>query len=252
MKKELLFAFSAFFFMSLHAAAGAFTNAEQKALEPRVEAVYHEDVTGTGKKSDITLKGIPFDQESNYLKAIWADVLLDNQNKIRINYEPGYEPSITFKDFNHDRVKDMLQSSVTGGSGGFYSYKLTTLKEGVETDIPMPPSLQVQGQFADGYKAIVTIPEIGKTYTVDLSARKDDYLRLGIYKNGKLNEPTELMVDPIAYFKPSKIAGKKGWGLIGYQRVSGAYHADGIGTVESYWYYENGKWQMVHAKWITY
>ncbi|RLQ96148.1 hypothetical protein D9X91_07610 [Falsibacillus albus] len=251
MKKELLFAFSAFFLMSLHAIAGAFTGQQEKPV-PKIIETYEEDVTGSGEKTTIILKGIPFDNESSYLKTIWADVQLSKNSTTRIDYDPGYDPKIEFIDLNHDGVKDLLESSATGGSGGFHSYRLITLKDGKEKVIPMPPSLQIQGQFEDRYQASIYIPETNQRYKVDLSERKEDYDRLGIYKNGTLNEPYELMISPTSYFKPVKIKGKPGYGLVGYQQVSGAYHADGIGIAESYWYYENGKWQLLHVKWIPY
>ena len=66
-------------------------------------------------------------------------------------------------------------------------------------------------------------------------------------KNGKLNEPTELMIDPIALFEIIKI--NEGYGLKSYRQVSGAYHADGIGTIETKWYFENGQWTPIDVQW---
>jgi len=64
-----------------------------------------------------------------------------------------------------------------------------------------------------------------------------------------LNEPAELMIDPIAFFQIVKINGKAGYGLKSYRQVSGAYHADGIGTIEVLSYFENGDWSTIKVEW---
>ena len=57
------------------------------------------------------------------------------------------------------------------------------------------------------------------------------------------------MVDPYSTLKPIIIKEKEDpYGLKAIQQVSGAYHADGIAFVESTWYYENGKWNLIHTK----
>ncbi|CAN7387641.1 hypothetical protein [Rossellomorea sp. LjRoot5] len=251
MRKELLFAFGAFFIMSLHAIAGNYSaepTKEQPVNEMTV-TVYKKDVTGDGKKDTITLKAIPFSPDALFLKQIWADIKTSKGSDIRIDYEGGYEPKIQFVDLNHDGIKDMLYSSATGGSGGLYNMALHTLADNKLVDIGLPEALTIQAQFEDQYKASITFVDTNQSYTVDLSDRKEDYERLGIYTDGNLNEPMELMVGPYAFFEPVKIFGKRGKGLKGYQQISGAYHADGIGTATSYWYYEEGKWKLIKIKW---
>ncbi|MFI8687201.1 hypothetical protein [Rossellomorea sp. NPDC077527] len=251
MRKELLFAFGAFFVMSLHAIAGNFSvePPENQPVNEMTVAVYKKDVTGDGKKDTITLKAIPFSPDALFLKQIWADIKTSKGSDIRIDYEGGYEPKIQFVDLNHDGIKDMLYSSATGGSGGLYSMSLHTLADNKLVDIGLPDPLTITAQFEDQYKASITFVDTNQSYTIDLSDRKEDYERLGIYTEGKLNEPMELMVGPYAFFEPDRIFGKSGKGLKGYQQISGAYHADGIGTATSYWYYEDGKWKLIKIKW---
>ena len=251
MRRELLFAFGAFFIMSLHAIAGNFS-AEPPEKPPVNEMtinVYKKDVTGDGKKDTITLKAIPFSPDALFLKQIWAEIKTSKGSDIRIDYEGGYEPKIQFVDLNHDGIKDMLYSSATGGSGGLYNMALHTLADNKLVDIGLPEPLTIQAQFEDQYKASITFVDTNQSYTVDLSDRKEDYERLGIYTDGHLNEPMELMVLPYAFFETAKIFGKQGKGLKGYQQISGAYKADGIGTVTSYWYYEDEKWNLIKIKW---
>jgi hypothetical protein len=251
MRKELLFAFGAFFILSLHAIAGNFsddTNEQPKDTELTIHS-YTKDITGDGKKDEIILKAVPFSPDALFLKEVWAEITTSNGSEIRIDYDGGYEPKIEFVDLNHDGIKDMLYSAATGGSGGLYDMDLHTVAGNKLIDLGLPPGPVIQGQFQDGYKAAVTFTDTNQSYTIDLSSRKDDYERLGIYTDGKLNEPMELMVLPAAFYKPAKIEGKQGKGVKGYQQISGAYKADGIGTAVSSWYYENDKWNLIKIKW---
>lgn len=211
---------------------------------------YRHDVTGDGKPEKITLFGIRFANNAAYYKKIWAEIAIQKGKHIKINYEGGYEPKLEFADLNHDGVDDILYSSATGGSGGLYNYALHTVKNAKRLEIPLPEGLQIEGSFQKNFKAVLQIPGIKKPIRLDLRSRKADYLRLGLYqKNGLLNEPTELMIDPIAFFDVVKM--DKGYGLKSYRQVSGAYHADRLGTVETLWYYENGTWNPVDVQWKT-
>lgn len=251
MRKELLFAFGAFFILSLHAIAGNFTDVTKEKPKNNELTVksYSKDVTGDGKKDKIELKAIPFSPDALFLKEVWAEITTSKGSEIRIDYEGGYEPKIEFVDLNHDKIKDMLYSAATGGSGGLYHMDLHTLADNKLLDLGLPEDLTIQAQFQDNYKAVISFTDTNQSYTVDLKDRKDDYERLGIYTDGKLNEPMELMVLPTAFYEPAKIKGKPGKGLKGYQQVSGAYKADGIGTAVSYWYYDEDKWNLVEIHW---
>ncbi|WP_064468652.1 hypothetical protein [Lederbergia galactosidilytica] len=211
---------------------------------------YKYDVTGDGKLDEIMVYGLPFKGDSPYYEKVWAEITTSEGKKLKIDYEGGYEPKLDFADLNHDGVKDILYSSATGGSGGLYNYALHTAKGGEIKEIPLPTPLAIQGQFDQDFVAVIEIPGLEKPIILDLWNRRKDYISIGLYqKNGQLNEPTELMIDPIAFFEVIKIEGKDGYGLKGYRQISGAYHADQLGIVETEWYYENGEWQPVHIEW---
>lgn len=210
---------------------------------------YEHDVTGDGQAEKITLYGIPIEENEAFYKEIWAIITLNDGKEIRVDYEGGYEPKLDFVDLNHDGIDDILYSSATGGSGGIYNFALHTVKQGKLEEIPLPIPLQVESAFKDGFKAIMVIPGIKKPIKIDLSDRKEQYISSGLYqKNGKLNEPTELMLDPIALFEIIEIGEQ--YGLKSVRQVSGAYHADGIGRIEVKWLYENGKWNPIEVQWI--
>ncbi|MCJ7840166.1 hypothetical protein MUB24_04415 [Lederbergia sp. NSJ-179] len=211
---------------------------------------YKHDVTGDGKPDEIMVYGIPFKGGSPYYQKVWAEIITSEGQKLKIDYEGGYEPKLDFADLNHDGVKDILYSSATGGSGGIYNYALHTAKGGKVKEIPLPTPLAIQGYFDQDFVAVIKIPGMKNAITLDLWSRRKDYISTGLYqKNGQLNEPTELMIDPIAFFEVIKIKDKEGFGLKGYRQISGAYHADQLGVVETEWYFENGEWHPVHIEW---
>lgn len=242
-KSWLLFVLFGIGFVLNHAVFA--TESVQTLLE------YRHDVTGDGKPEKITVYGIPFETGSGFLREIWAIIELNNGETLRIDYEGGYEPKLEFADLNHDNVDDILFSSPTGGSGGLYNYALHTVKDNKLEEIPLPSPLPIESSFQDNFKASIKIPGIEETIILDVSDRKEEYIRLGLYqKNGLLNEPMELMLDPIAMFEVIEIEGKEGYGLKSFRQVSGAYHADQLGRVEAEWYYENGEWNPIHVEWV--
>jgi hypothetical protein len=245
MKKEFGLALMAFLFLSLNAITGAYALEEKGGM---LTLLQHEsDISGDGKNDIVTISGIPFEEGISYLKEIILHVTVSDGKTYKIDLKSGFDPTIDFIDLNSDGVADLFISIPTGGSGGLSNYFLYTLANDQLVDIGIPDSLTITSQFQDGYKATMTIEDTGETYTFDLKSRKKDYNRLGLYLKGKLNEPTELMVDPYSLLKPIKLKNEQ-YGLKGIQQISGAYHADGIAFVESKWYYENGKWNIVSTK----
>ncbi|WP_404453749.1 hypothetical protein LG329_04205 [Virgibacillus necropolis] len=228
-------------------------HAEVKPAAPNAKTIheYKEDVTGDGQKEKILLKAIPFSSDSAYFQKIWAVVKDSHANKWKIKYEGGYEPTLQFYDLNHDKVADIYFQSPTGGSGGLYSYQLNTLKNGKLKEIPLPVQRYVKGKFIENFRAVLSLTPGSRAIFINVKDRADDYIRLGIYnKKGDLLKPTTLMIDPIAFYEPVLISKSKGYGLKSYQQISGAYHADQLGTIETIWYYEKGKWIILTTKWV--
>lgn len=223
---------------------------EASEHESTLIRAYEEDVTGDGKLDRIELYGIPFSAESVYYRDIYALVQSETDNW-RINYQGGYDPTIQFVDLNHDGVLDLFYQSPTGGSGGLYTSRLDSLNNQTLVNIPLPEQDYVNGYFADDFQAILEIAPHSQPIVINVENRKEDYLRLGIFnQDGKLLNETPLMIDPIAFFEPVEISERQGYGLKSYKQVSGAYHADQLGIIETFWYYENGKWTAIQTDWI--
>jgi hypothetical protein len=245
MKKEYVFAFAAFFFMSLSAFTAVYALEETNKFITITSK--QMDVTGDSKKDMIQLKGEPYDKENGYMKNLSLEVLTANDKTFHIDLEGGIEPTINFSDLNHDGVKDVFVTIPTGGSGGISNHYLYSFKDLVKTNLTVPKPLLINGQFVNGYKAKILIEATKETIIFDLIERKESYDQIGLYQNGKLNEPTELMVNQYGALTPILTKGEK-LGLKGVQRISGAANADSIANVESIWFYDDGGWKLTGTK----
>ncbi|WP_080846063.1 hypothetical protein [Cytobacillus gottheilii] len=244
MRKEVMIPLAAVFFFSLSAITAAFANENDK-MNTVFEA--EQDVSGDGKPDYIYINGLPYDEGAGFLKETKLEIQASNGKTYTKELAAGYEPSIVFEDLNHDDVKDMLIMIPTGGSGGLSHYFLYTLKDFDLKDLGIPEGLIASSQFLDDYKAKLEIQDTGQTFEFDLKERKKEYDRLGLYQNGKINEPLELMIDAYGSLKPILLENGQ-YGLRAVQGISGAYHADGIGYIESTWLYEEGKWVLQDVK----
>jgi hypothetical protein len=150
-----------------------------------------------------------------------------------------------FADFTDDGISDIFVTVETGGSGGTINAFAYSFKNGQIKNLHVPSGVPVTAQFINGYRAKIKIPGQAAVY-LDVSARKAEYEKLGLYKDGVVNEATELMVDPFSSWKIIPLLNNKN-GLAGIQRVSGAYHADALVDIHSVWEYKDEKWQLIQA-----
>lgn len=205
----------------------------------------HMDVTGDKKLDTIIISGEKYEDDSPFYREIFLDVELSDGATYHLPLQAGYDPIIDYVDLNNDGVLDVFITIDSGGSGGIQYYHGFSFKNGKLKDLGAPPPVNIYGQFLDNYQAEITIGK--KKELIDLSSRKKDYEELGIYLNGQLSEPTELMVDEYSKMKVRKNNRNKTI-LIGSQLVSGAYHADGIARVESTWIWKNNKWNLISTE----
>ncbi|API90892.1 hypothetical protein [Virgibacillus sp. 6R] len=240
-----------FFLFSILLFVFPLPNTYAEETKPTLIQTYHADVTGDNKLETIKLLGTLFSSGSTYYREIWAEIS-NEQNQWQIIYPGGYDPSLQFIDLNHDGIKDIFYQSATGGSGGLYSYQLNTILHTVLQRIPLPEQTYLSGSFQPNFKVNIQLTATSKPIKVDVQPRAEDYIRLGIYnKEGNLiSENKSVMIDPIAFFEPIKISASKGYGLKSYQQISGAYHADQLGTVETIWYFENDNWIIIKTDWV--
>jgi len=244
MKKEMLLVIVSFFLISITAITGVYAFEENtKVITISEEEM---DITGDGQNDAIFLKGVPYQDEDSFLKKIYIEVAASNGKTYTFPLESGSKASLQLTDLNHDGIKDLFASVLTGGSGGIVINFLFSLKDFVHTDLTIPEPLEMDAKFLNGYKAEIKLKKTGKSYLFNLKDRKKYYKKLGFYYKGKLNEPTELSVNPFNSLSPIQLENEK-MGLKGVQRVTGVANADTIALVESVWTFEKGHWKLLNA-----
>ncbi|KWW21108.1 MULTISPECIES: hypothetical protein [Peribacillus] len=202
------------------------------------------DVTGDQKIDIIQVHGLPYKAGSKFLKQIELIVESDRRT-ISVPLEAGYDPELKVADLNNDGLQDILVTVLMEGKDRLITSRAYTFKDGKVHELDMPPSVPVTAQFLDGYKAKISI-EGQKPVVMDIRSRKKEYDDLGIYQDGKLNEPTELLVNPYTTLDIKSVFGKRKR-LIGIQKVNGADERDPLLEIQSVWTYEN-EWKLVKAK----
>lgn len=135
-----------------------------------------------------------------------------------------------------------------GGSGGTRTSLLVSFDGGAARELvsreELNAGLGAKIEYQAGFRAVVTESRAGQSITVDLSSRKADYLRLGIYDaSGKLLKPVAGLVDGYGVFVPVRLP--DGAEVFeGRQLVSGAHHADGLAVLASTWTLKDGHLQL--------
>lgn len=241
MRKELILVITVFLLVSLTAITGVYAFEEKAKI---ITLSKNEiDITGDGLKDTIYLKAQPYQDKHSYLKMIYIKIITSNHKTYKIPLESGIRPKLQFVDLNHDSVKDLFVTIPTGGSGGICTSYVYSLKAFKLINLSVPNPLEIESRFDNGYKAIIKIAQTNTSYSFDLKDRKKYYEKLGLFYNGKLNEPTELNVNSFHSMIPIILKGNE-MGLKGRQRITGAANADTIAYVESSWLFEDRQWKL--------
>lgn len=205
-----------------------------------------QDVTGDGRPDVVTLMGVHRQADSPYfdlLKVMVQDPVAKKTTFFRTTFG-GYQPVMFFCDFIGSGAKQILMQAPTGGSGGTSDFYLFSDKDNQPAVLPVPQPLTISGSYEDGYKATLTIKETNQTVTLDLSDRKKIYEESGVYKDGKLVKPIEVMPNAYSVLQPVQTSRNGTCQLKGIQRVSGVANADTIAYVESLWQWEKNEWKL--------
>ncbi|MGK5506755.1 hypothetical protein [Brevibacillus formosus] len=211
--------------------------------------IKRQDVTGDGRPDLITLLGKRFAADSPYfehLKIMVQDPVAKKTTFFTTPYG-AYQPEMFFCDFTGGGVQQILLQAPTGGSAGTSEFYLFADKDNKPAILPVPQPLTISGSYQDQYKVPLTIKETGETVVLDLSDRKKSYEENGVYKNGKLVSPVEVMPNTFSVLMPIDENRDGICELKGEQRVSGVANADTIAYVESYWKWDKTSWKLQRA-----
>lgn len=209
------------------------------------------DVNGDGIPDNIYLTGIkttesPFIQN---IKLVIQDGRTEKMYYVPFKFESGYNPTVSLYDFTGDSIKDILIGINSGGSGAImYYYILSAINN-------IPKLLFDYNVFNEVYKYKVHYNDYYKVevinitdnikYVIDISYKDKDYLDEIYYKNGKLKEPIEGFVDPLSGLYPIDFDSDGVYELLAYQQISGQYHADSLGYIQTTLKWNRRKFDLV-------
>lgn len=234
LKKESIFVLVTIFFICLTTITGVYATDKQVPTEI---ATYKKDITGDNQPEKIQVI-------RTLDKKIEINIITPDEKKYKISLAGEQKPTISFKDLNQDHVKDIfIANPGKDGVTPSEEYLLYSFNDEQLSKIELPEALTLTTQYENDYKASILINQSGIVYTIDLHDRKTSLEQMGLYQNGFLNEPTELMVNSIENLKPVRLKDLT-VGLKGRQPVGDAYNEDIIAYVESTWKWTNGTWEM--------
>lgn len=206
---------------------------------PHIVASARGDVNGDGIADNVYLTGIKT-SDSPFIQQITL-VIQDGRtgmiNRVPLKSNEGYNPTLFLGDFTGNRVKDILISINSGGSGGIMYYY-------IYSDIGNVPKLifdyevfneayKYKVTYLDNYKVEVKNITEATVYLIDISNRDKDYLNEIYDANGRLKEPIEGFVSPLSGLYPVDFDYDGIYELLAYQRISGRYAADALGYLQT-------------------
>lgn len=198
------------------------------------------DLSGDGKKEKILLKGKQSSKRPGFFNDLYIQIDEPNQKNNKISLNNGMQPVLQLADLNQDGINDIL---VNIRNEGEFQTKAYTFNKSILNTLNLPEPLEVESHFSNGYKANLTVNETAGRYVIDLKERKKYYEKLGLFSQGKLNEPTELTVYPFSKMTPIKLKNNE-TGLKCRQLITGSAQSDVIAYIDSIWLYKNGSWKL--------
>lgn len=206
------------------------------------EEVVYQDVTGDKLKDRIILSGTFAEKDPQILTNVQLRIFVkSSKDFMEFDLADGEKPKIAFTDINQDGNKDLFVTIHPVGEtkDAIKGYALT-VKDKKLIDLDMPDPVSVESSFNNGYMATLKVGE--KSVVIDMKARKEQYEELGLYHNGKLNEPMEMLIGPYSSLKP--VYTVRGKGIEGIQKVNGAFEDDLVGEIRSVWLMDQTGWKL--------
>jgi hypothetical protein len=149
----------------------------------------------------------------------------------------GYNPTLFLGDFTGDKIKDILISIDSGGSGAttynyIYTYARNQLKLIFDFE-KFNEQYKYKVVYRDNYQAEITCLNLKKRYIIDLKYKGKEYLSEIYNKNGRLKQPIEGFVNPISGFFPIDYQRDGKYEILIMQKIAGRYNADALGYVQT-------------------
>ncbi|WP_262176467.1 VCBS repeat-containing protein [Saccharococcus sp. Marseille-Q5394] len=204
---------------------------------PGVVAFVSGDVTGDKVIDQIYLTGTKT-ADSPFIQNITLHVRDDRTGittMIPLHNNVGYNPTLFLGDFTGDGVDQIVIGIATGGSGGIINYYIVSFAGNMarilfDSDV-YNNQFHYEVTYQDNYKVEVVSRPNDERYIIDISLRGADYLNEIYDRNGKLKSPINGFVDPLSGLYPVDFDANGVYELLAYQKISGRYHADGLGYI---------------------
>lgn len=197
------------------------------------------DLTGNGFLDTVYLTGEKT-EGSPFWQNITLNVLYQHENtleRIDLNQNAGYNPTIFLGDFTGDQVDDILVVIDTGGSGGtiysfVFSYEQGNMRQIFNVE-EFNETTKYEVHYENQYQVRVISAYPNKQYILDLTYKGEEYLSEIYDDDGILIEPIEGWVDSVNGLYPIDFARDGTYELMAFQEIAGRYHADGLGYVQT-------------------
>ncbi|MDW0117715.1 VCBS repeat-containing protein [Sporosarcina thermotolerans] len=205
--------------------------------QPFIVASANGDVTGDKIVDQIYLTGTKT-ADSPFIQNITLhirDGRTGAVTSIPLHNNVGYNPTLFLGDFTGNGVDEILIGITTGGSGGIINYYIVSFvgnqaKFLFDSDV-YNNHFQYDVTYQDNYKVEVVSRPNNERYIIDISTRDASYLNEIYDRNGKLKSPITGFVDPLSGLYPVDFDSNGVYELLAYQKISGRYHADGLGYI---------------------
>ena len=220
-------------------------NSKTNITNSTVVAYARGDVNGDRIADNVYLTGIktpdsPFTQN---ITLVIQDGRTGLSTSIPLKENVGYGPSLFLGDFTGDGVSDILIGIATGGSGGImyyyiYSYNNNIVRLMFDFNV-YNEQFKYTVTYKDNYVVEVISLKNNAKYLINITYKGAEYLNEIYDENGKLKSPIEGFVDPLSGLYPVDFDSNKVYELLGFQQISGRYHADSLGYVQNILQWEN-------------
>lgn len=236
MKKVQIFGLATILIITLTTITGVYAKDKQDTTL----ATYKKDITGDKQQDRIDIKGSPDGKNFN---AIEIEIVTSKNKKFNIPLSSHQKPKVLFKDLNQDGIKDLFVMALEIDKENANEYHLYSFKDDQFINIELPDPLSLTAQYENDYQASIVIDKTGNEYRIDLKSKMENFERTGLYQNGRLNEPTELLVHTFQQITPVRLRDMK-MGLRASQRIGDSYSGASIANVVSIWKWTNERWEL--------
>ena len=193
------------------------------------------DMTGDGAPEIVFLMGEQWDGT-----AYWQNVGLEivDGNSKKATYVPlalneGYEPQILLGSMTDRSRVDVLIAMDTGSSGAIGLYTVVGYIGGTYRTLfnseQFAREMRYTVKYLDQYAVRAQSENTGMNYYIDLAGKDAAELEQIYREDGILRQPQEGFVDPVSLLYPADVNRDGLLELVAWQRISGLYHADGLG-----------------------